>query len=239
MSVDWVCAARTDVGRLRENNEDAYALNPPVLLVADGLGGHPGGEDASRIAAHTAADVLAGEAPGESALRRAWLAADEAIQEEAAESGRPGMGTTMVGGVVAADDSAFYLANVGDSRAYVLTDDGLRQLTDDDNEAAEMVRRGVITRDEARLHPGRFWLSQALGLGGVVVRTQVVPTQGQRLLLCTDGLLELDDAQVAKILQDAGSPQDAVDALVEAVLTTTEASDNVTVLVADMPGGSG
>lgn len=236
MSVDWASAARTDVGHLRASNEDAYALEPPVLLVADGLGGHPGGEDASRIGTHTAAASLGRSTPGEDALREAWLAADKAIQDEGSDSGRPGMATTLVGGVVAQDGSRLFLANVGDSRAYVLTDSGLRQLTEDDNEAAEMVRRGAISRDEARIHPARFWLSQALGLGSVEVRTQVVPTQGQRLLLCTDGLLELDDAQVGKILQDSPTPQEAVDALVDAVLTTTEASDNVTVLVADLPG---
>jgi PPM family protein phosphatase len=241
MSADLTAHARTHRGHVREGNEDAYALEPPVLLVADGLGGHPGGEDASRVAAHTAAafltDAVAQGTPGEETLVKAWRAADAAVREEAGDSGRPGMGTTMVGGLVSADGETLYLANVGDSRAYLLGEEGLRLVTEDDNEAAEMVRRGLLTRDQARSHPGRFWLSQAVGFGTVEVRTQTLPCRGERLLLCSDGLLELPESRVEALLRDAASPQEAADALVDTVLGETEASDNVTVVVADLPGG--
>lgn len=237
MSVEFASYARTDRGHVRAGNEDCYALEPPLMLVADGLGGHPGGADASRIAVHTAAAVLTKEPAGVPALCQAWEAADSAIQDEAANSGRPGMGTTLVGGVLSPDGGTLYLANVGDSRAYVLDSAGLRQLTEDDNEAAEMVRRGALTREQARLHPGRFWISQALGLGPVDVRTQTLPTRGERLLLCSDGLLDLPDERVGTLLAEADTPRQAADRLVDAVLNDTEASDNVTVLVADLPGG--
>ncbi|MGH8868565.1 MAG: PP2C family protein-serine/threonine phosphatase [Actinomycetes bacterium] len=235
MTPEWTAYARTDRGRVRERNEDAYVLEPPVLLVADGLGGHPGGDDASRVGSHTAALVLSKEPPGEDALREAFLAADRAVRDEAEESARPGMGTTLVGGVVSVENGTLYLANVGDSRAYLLDDDALHLVTEDDNEAAEMVRRRLITRDAARTHPGRFWLSQALGIGTIEVRTQAQPLRGQRLLLCSDGLLELSEERVESVLRESGSPEEASGALVDAVLEGTAASDNVTVLVADLP----
>lgn len=228
-------AARTDRGRVRDHNEDSYLLQWPVALVADGLGGHPGGEDASRVAVEVAGDVLASEPPSTETLVTAWEAAHRAVAEEGAASGRVGMATTLVGGVLSPDGSTLYLANVGDSRAYHLTGAGLRQLTVDDNEAQELVRYGVLTREQARVHPARFWLSQSVGRGDVQVRTQAVPVAGGRLLLCSDGLLELDDVRVEALLRAAPDPRAAVDALVETVLAETPAADNITVLVADLP----
>lgn len=243
MTPEWTAHARTDRGHMRERNEDAFALEGPVALVADGLGGHPGGEDASRVAVHAAARHLADAAEKETldedTLVEAWREADAAVRAEAQDSGRPGMGTTLVGGLVSPDGQTLHLANVGDSRAYLLDDEGLHLVTEDDNEAAEMVRRGLLTRDQARSHPGRFWLSQAIGFGTVEVRAQTLPCRGERLLLCSDGLLELPEDRVEALLRDAATPEQAVDALVDIVLGETQASDNVTVLVADLPGGPG
>ncbi len=232
-------AGLTHVGWVRKQNEDAFVLADKVWVVADGLGGHAGGEVASDIAARTAAAVLLagrGAARGpEHLLIKAFEDAHAAVQAAAAqETGLDDMGTTLVAGY-RDDDGGVHLGSVGDSRAYRLTGTGLEQLTTDDNEAEELVAAGLITRAQARVHPGQFSLTKALLAYELEPPVpQVVSIYGPgRLLLCSDGLMaELDDEQIGRLLA-AGAPADSAAALVQATLEAG-ASDNVTIVVVDL-----
>lgn len=207
-------AYRTEVGHVRQRNEDALLARPErgVLAVADGLGGHPAGDVASMTAISSLDHAsLTGES-AEEELRAATQAAHEAVVAAADEDpGRAGMGTTLVLAVVSG--STARILHVGDSRAYLLDDGGgLRALTED--------------------HGVNGYLSQALGLDRAV-EPDVVEIEcpvGSRLLLCTDGLTNMvDDPAIADLLGRAEAQQ-ACDALVEAALDNG-GIDNVTVIV--------
>ncbi len=240
MSSETVDAAGlTDVGRVREQNEDAFVLAELVWVVADGLGGHAGGEVASDIAARTAAEVLlAGRVSAygpEQLLVRAFQDAHAAVQAAAVlEAGLDDMGTTLVA-AYRDEDGGVHVGSVGDSRAYLLTGTRLEQVTTDDNEAEELVAAGLLTRDQARVHPGQFSLTKALlayDLDPPVPQVASIYGAG-RLLLCSDGLMaELDDQQIGRLLA-VGTPADAAASLVQATLGAG-ASDNVTVVVVDV-----
>lgn len=222
-------AGATHVGLVRANNEDAFGINDDVWAVADGLGGHAGGEVASTVAI----EELLQQLPGD--FTAAFAAAHDAILEVAQHHpGLADMGTTLVA-AQRDDDGHIRIANVGDSRAYLLAAGRLGRLTVDDNYAQELLDRGGITADQARVHQGRFWLSKALGLGDAVApqpKITTVPAPTGRLLLCTDGLnSELSDEQIALALGE-GSPQESADALIEQALAAG-GRDNVTVVVLD------
>ena len=217
-------AAATHTGRVRDGNEDAYAVSASTWVVADGMGGHSGGEVAARAAADAA--LVAEPAEAVAAAHAAVLAA---TTEDLYD-----MGTTLVHATLVADRLEVRWA--GDSRAYLLDDDGLHQLTRDHNQAEELLAQGHLTEEQARVHPGQYRLTRALGLG----RQQppepgevVVPARG-RLLLCSDGLTsEVDDEGVAVLLA-ARDPETAARDLVEAAVEAG-GRDNVTVVVVDLP----
>ncbi|MCW2667674.1 MAG: hypothetical protein JWN57_2636 [Frankiales bacterium] len=219
-----VAAAATHTGLVRDGNEDAYALAERTWVVADGMGGHSGGE----VAAGIAAEVAVTAAPD-----RAVDAAHAAVLA-ASTDGLSDMGTTLVHAVQAGEELQVRWA--GDSRAYLLDEAGLHALTRDHNQAEQLLAAGHITADQARTHPGQYRLTRALGLGrpGAPGSDQVsVPARG-RLLLCTDGLTsEVDDPGIAGLLAQ-GDPQQAADALVEAAVRAG-GRDNVTVVVVDLP----
>ncbi len=221
-------AAATHTGRVRDGNEDAYALSESTWVVADGMGGHSGGE----VAARAAADAALRAEPSQ-AVAVAHRAVLDATTEELAD-----MGTTLVHAVLVADELQVRWA--GDSRAYLLDGDGLRLLTHDHNQAEELRAQGHLTEEQARTHPGQYRLTRALGLGRASAPEPgevVVPAAG-RLLLCTDGLTsELDDAEVAGLLAD-GSPERAAQRLVERAVEAG-GRDNVTVVVVDLPAAEG
>jgi PPM family protein phosphatase len=233
-------AAATHVGRVRKNNEDAYAVGDGFWIVADGLGGHVGGEVASGLAVDAAREYLElaglGRTPALSEVLAAFRVANWAIHAGARdEPNLEGMGTTLV--VAALNPyGTLIVGNVGDSRAYLLVGGGLHQLTTDDNLAQELVASGALTLEAARTHPGQFVLTKALGLGQrtapkATIRT-VQRAQG-RLLLCTDGLSgELDDSRIGALL-DEGTPEEAAADLVAAALECG-GRDNVTVIVVDL-----
>ena len=233
-------AAATDVGRVRENNEDAYAVGDRFWVVADGLGGHVGGEVASRLAVDAARGYLEGlrpeQPPGGPQVLAAVQVAHSAIGAWARDEPQlEGMGTTLVVAVATAN-GILIVGNIGDSRAYLLVDGVLQQITTDDNLAQELVATGKLTAQEARTHLGQFVLTKALGLGQqtppkATIRT-VEHAQG-RLLLCTDGLSgELEDSRIAALLAQ-GAPEAAAGAMVAAALERG-GRDNVTVIVADL-----
>lgn len=212
--------AATDVGLVREANEDALLVlpEPGVAAVADGLGGHAAGEVASGLAVEAlraslseAAAVPEDEVPG--LLADAVQAAHRAVVDDAArDRARRGMGTTVV--VAHVRPGRLWIAHVGDSRAYLLDGGGLSPLTSD--------------------HGAGGMLTQALGLGDVAPDVVEVETEaGERLLLCTDGLTGTTGPDEIARLLAAGSPQEACDALVRAALQGG-GHDNVTVVVVEL-----
>ncbi len=221
----------TDRGKVRSGNEDAFAVEPPLFVVADGLGGHQAGEVASGIAVDAVVE-LAPEELDVDALADSVRVANERIIRAAHEGvGREGMGTTVTAAVVRGTRIA--LAHAGDSRAYLLRDGRLDRLTHDHSVVGEMVRSGTLTEEEARHHPSRSVITRALGSDPdmPVDRLEVTASPGDLLLLCTDGLHGmLDEDAIADILVSAPDPRHAVDRLVSAALDAGGA-DNVTVVV--------
>lgn len=234
MSLQW--ASLTDVGRVRDHNEDsvwpeAGAGNTDTRLVAgvaDGMGGHAGGEIASRTAIEAAVGM------GGSASVRVQAANLAVIDTAARQPRLAGMGTTLTLAIVA-EDGTTDIAHVGDSRAYRVHDGRLEQITADHSYVAEMIDAGRLTPEEASVHPYRSVVTRAIGLDpGVDVDThQVLLEVGDRLILCSDGLTSmLDDAAVAEILVGHDDPAAAVAALVEAA-NLTGGADNISVVVVD------
>ena len=226
-----VFSAVTHVGRVRANNEDAWGAGDELWVVADGMGGHAGGEIASRLAVDT---VLAATPADETSLREAFAAAHQAVVD-ASVNDLVGMGTTLV--VAAREDNGeVLLGTVGDSRGYLWDGDVLTRLTADDNEAEVLLAEGAITAEQARTHPGQFLLTASLGGW----RTQPpephllrIPAHAGRLLLCSDGLNgELDDEQIATGLAE-GTVEEAAQRLAAAAVDAG-GRDNVTVLVVDL-----
>lgn len=229
-------AGGTDVGHLRADNEDAYLVNPPLFAVADGLGGHQAGEVASSIAI----ERLLAEAPrlaDAKALARAVRAANGAVIQAAdAGQGRAGMGTTLTAAMI--DGVRIALAHVGDSRAYLLDQGALTQITQDHSMVADMVRNGTLSAEESRFHPNRSVITRALGSDpNMLVDTfEVDAAPGDRLLLCSDGLTSMvDDREIERILGEAPSAEEAVDRLIEAA-NDAGGQDNITVVVAEIGG---
>ena len=229
-------AARSDVGRCRSANEDAFALAPELglFLVADGMGGHVAGQLASRLAARAAVGALgelAGSAlPLTERLRRCVAAANREILATAeAKPELEGMGTTLV--ALLAGRGRVALAHVGDSRAYLLRRGRLRQLTDDHSLVGELVRRKELHPRDAREHPQRHVLTRALGARRQVEAdlAELTPQQGDVIVLCSDGLTQhVTDAEIARL---AGGDE-ALEPLCEGLIELANARgglDNITV----------
>ena len=224
----------TDIGRVREGNEDSYLIEPPLYAVADGMGGHRGGEVASQLALETIEDLFRKD---EGSLVEQVRSANHAVfmqsQEDTAVSG---MGTTLTAALV--EGSQLQLAHVGDSRAYLLRADSLRQLTADHTLVARMVKTGEITEAEAEVHPHRNVLTRSLGTeADVQVDEDVVGLlDGDRLLLCSDGLTGMvTEDQIKAILETEPDPQRASDRLIKAA-NRAGGIDNITVVVLDAIG---
>ena len=228
--------SRTDVGCVRDHNEDSLVVKPPLFVVADGMGGHAAGEVASEIAVQTIAD-LAPAGPDAEALGAAVEEANAAILKAAREGrGREGMGTTCTAAML--EGERLVIAQVGDSRAYLLHQGTLQQLTRDHSLVADMIEAGQITPEEARNHPNRSVITRALGstpdtrpdLYEINVET------GDRLLLCSDGLTTmLHDDEIEAVLARCHDPQRAAAQLVNEAIAAG-GYDNVTVVVADVSG---
>ena len=194
-------AGRSDVGRQRNANEDALVLAPPFFAVADGMGGAKAGEVASALAAGVFEDEGDAGEPAEAQLTRIAREANRRIYEMAvADESVRGMGTTLTAAKVGADEVS--LGHVGDSRAYLLRDGELRQLTHDHSLVAELERSGQLSPEAAEHHPQRSIITRALGPEpDVEVDTYTVAGRpGDVYLICSDGLTGmLSDADVAAI----------------------------------------
>ncbi len=245
----------TDVGKTRTRNEDSWSSVPGlgVAVVADGMGGHPGGDVASRIAADTAAGVLGEELGGEpgpgqsspdllsAAMRRSVLRAHEGIRARAEQEPElDGMGTTLTAMALDPASDLFVLGNVGDSRAYRFRAGELTRLTRDDTWVQERIDAKQLTAEQARRHPFAHLLTQCLGLEDAPKPriTQGTVLAGDAYLLCTDGLVGMiDDIRLAEILTDKlgrGSGGAASERALKALLAAANAAggyDNITAVL--------
>jgi protein phosphatase len=232
----WRLGSRTDVGLAREGNEDSYYAGPRLVAVADGVGGSVAGEIASRIAITTLAP-LDGPSPLDEplgALRQAVDTINDSLRDAIAEDPQlNGMGTTLT--AMLWSDDALGLAQVGDSRAYLMRGDQLGQITRDQTVVQSLVDEGQITAEQALTHPRRSWILQALdGRAETDPAVELLDAAvGDRYLLCSDGLSDYvaeSDIDAALRLPD---PQDACDRLIDLALHAG-APDNVTCIVADL-----
>lgn len=230
----------THVGMVRQVNQDAVMANGTLFAVADGMGGHRGGEVASEIAAGHFRIVERISTMAE--LEEAVVSANEMIRARAsADPDLNGMGTTIVAmGVLpmANADSPLEMGavNVGDSRLYLFENDELAQVSVDHSLVGELTRAGQLTEEEAARHPQRNVVTRALGAEAkVAVDSWVMPARlGQRYLMCSDGLInEVSDEAVAAVLQEVTDPEAAANRLTE-LANRSGGRDNITVLIVDV-----
>ncbi|MEX2289198.1 MAG: PP2C family serine/threonine-protein phosphatase [Mycobacteriales bacterium] len=242
MSLSLRFAARSHTGLLRDGNEDSVYAGPRVLAVADGMGGHAAGEVASAVAIASLAQ-LDDDVPGSDlldVLRTSALAANDHLRDMVAgDAGLNGMGTTLTAFLFAGHRLG--LLHIGDSRAYLLREGSLAQITHDHTLVQTLVDEGRISEEEASTHPQRSLITRALdGRAEIEPDLSVREARiGDRYLLCTDGLTgpvgRLETLQEALSLED---PQEACDRLVQLALRGG-GPDNVTVIVADVVPGNG
>lgn len=232
----WRYAAATDIGLVRETNQDAYFVDDRLALVADGMGGHAAGEVASALTVDFIDEGFHAR-PTVEGLYRSIEAANRAIiADGVAHPEHFGMGTTVIAVGLTEDEGGAAsptLFHVGDSRAYQLRDGALRQLSDDHSVAEEWVKMGRLTPEEAAVHPRRHQLTRALGVEDSleidVISLNVMP--GDRVLLCSDGLTnELTEAQVAALASPPLSLDEAVEQLVAAA-RQAGGHDNISVVL--------
>ena len=228
--------SRTDIGCLRDHNEDSLVVTPPLFAVADGMGGHAAGEVASEIAVRVLSE-LAPEHPDGEALGRAIEEANRAVIQAAREGrGRQGMGTTMTAAML--EGERLVIAQVGDSRAYLLHQGKLQQLTRDHSLMADMIEAGQLTPEEARTHPQRSVITRALGSDAHLHPDiyEINVETGDRLLICSDGLSGMIfDDQIENTLRRVQDPQRCASQLMNEAIAAG-GHDNVTVIVADVTG---
>jgi PPM family protein phosphatase len=229
----------TDVGRVRKINQDLPLEAINLYAVADGMGGHVGGEVAAQVAVDALLRVFTSE-PTTAGLRDAFDKANSAVWQEGQEhSELRGMGTTLTAlALVGGDDGrdTLALANVGDSRAYLFSDGQIVQVTADHSLAEERMRHGEMTEEEAAVHPQRHILTRALGVSSEVEADMwdLQLRSGDRLVLCSDGLSnELTSDEMAEVLSRVRDPGEAAQELVEAA-NEHGGSDNITVVVVDV-----
>lgn len=229
---------RTDVGRVREGNEDSYLMDEPLFGIADGMGGHAAGEVASSTAVEALSSGAARVNPDDPESLVALIKeANRAIFEKATkDDSLHGMGTTCT--LVLIDAHRAHLAHVGDSRAYLLRDGDLSRLSEDHTLVGRMVREGQLTEEEAAKHPQRSMITRSLGIDSDVrvdLRSFDV-RDGDRIMLCSDGLTSMTgEDTIKRVLQQTKSPQAAADELVD-LANEAGGDDNITVVVLDLSG---
>ena len=238
MTLQLRCAAVTDRGLVRAANQDAVFAGARLLAVADGMGGMAAGDLASAIVIEAIGPLEADHADGQlvDVLRAAIEDASARIRAAVAEDPtRDGMGTTLTAVLFSVTGSEIALAHVGDSRAYLVRDGVLQQMTKDDTFVQMLVDEGVITADQASSHPRRAVVTQALQGDPVEpAYSTMTPQAGDRWLLCSDGLSNVvREETIAEVL--AGSPErtDAAHRLVD-LARRAGGPDNITVVVADI-----
>ena len=237
--LEWGSAS--DVGRVRQENEDAILTSDGLFVVADGMGGHRGGQVASGLAIKALEQDFGPDVEPRSTdeLVRAVQRANEVVVGAATNDPElTGMGTTLCAMALVDADGVERLAivNVGDSRAYLLKSDELEQITDDHSLVATLERQGRLTRDEAAVHPQRNILTRALGIDARVMvdSWEVRPVAGDRYVLCSDGLFnEVDESRIAATLRRLADPTDAARELVR-LANEGGGRDNISLVVVDV-----
>lgn len=230
--------SRTDVGCVREQNEDSLVVIPPLFAVCDGMGGHAAGEVASDIATQVLTKLAPQSLDAEALSLAVETANSEIIAAASDGRGREGMGTTCTAAMV--EGERMLVAQVGDSRAYLLHNGKLQQITRDHSLVADMVEAGQITAEEARVHPSRSIITRALGTSPNT-RPDIYELNvaaGDRLLLCSDGLSGMvEDEQIEEIMVRVSDPQRCTHVLVNEAIAAG-GLDNVTVIVVDIDGAA-
>ncbi len=240
--------AATDVGAVRETNEDAFLAEPPVFVVADGMGGHDRGDVASRIVVEEFArladdgydpergpDAVAGTLRAIRARIGEYDARQRALGAEDFSAG-----TTAVVALLIEEgqEPKWLLANIGDSRVYRFSRGELEQVSVDHSVVQELIDAGTITEADAAVHPERHIITRALGgQDAVEADYYVLPlASAERIVLCSDGVSGMiDDAEIAAIMRAADDPRDAADQVVAAAVAAG-GRDNATAVVVDVVG---
>lgn len=231
--------AATDAGAHRERNEDAFVSAPPIFAVADGMGGHSGGADASQIVAAELSALSTTEWVTAEGVYAAVASAATRVSA-LADGSNAAPGSTLSGVALAEQDGmpCWLVFNVGDSRTYRLQNGRIEQVTVDHTRVQELVDAGRLTVDEARSHEQRNVITRAIGAGTIgtpqVDLSLLVAGPDDRLLICSDGLTgELTEHLIAALLLDVADPQAAAEALVREAVTAG-GRDNVTAVVVDV-----
>lgn len=235
-----LAVAKSDIGLIRQTNEDSYeCINPNLYIVADGMGGHLAGEVASKMAVSIIKNFIYthinSELDLESLLKNAILEANKMILEKAQQNkDYLGMGTTV--SIVYCTDSQFFWGHVGDSRIYLLRNDELIQITKDHSLVWDLLASGSITKSEANVHPQRNVLTRAVGVDkNLLVDTGVCDLfKNDRLLLCTDGLTNmLSEDSIQKTISSKNIDlTESIDYLVSSAIAAG-GSDNITVILSE------
>lgn len=230
-------AARTDIGHKRRTNEDFFAVDEVrgLFVVADGLGGHVGGRAASEIASYRFCEAIRelSDQPAQEAVRGAYKAAHQRIQEKVAEQpALAGMGTTLVSLWFRGEHAV--LGHVGDSRIYLLRGDVLHRVTHDHSLVSEMVYRGQLTPEGARTHPHRHVITRALGVGAAMQpdTAELRREPGDVFVLCSDGITSpIEDEELRDHVRDAkGDLAIAAESLIQ-MANQRGGEDNATIVL--------
>jgi protein phosphatase len=236
ITLEW--AAATDVGRVRSLNEDSFLAAPPVFVVADGMGGHEAGEVASALVTRRLGDRLQGPPPEVDTVAKEFQTIHGLLRGVNIDGRNVDMGTTAVALIVSINNGimGWLVVNIGDSRVYCVSKGIFTRVTSDHSYVQELVDAGELQADDARHHPQRNIVTQALGVMDVARPDFWVRpiTTGERFLLCSDGLTgELEDGEIEAVLAGSISPDDAVGRLKEQALNRG-GRDNVTICVVDV-----
>jgi PPM family protein phosphatase len=227
-------ASATDQGLVRANNEDAFLIDDQRALfaVADGMGGHRGGE----VASHTAIEALRAEIANGTAMEDAIIRANDAVIDRAeGDDELTGMGTTLTA-ILAVGGNRLLIGHVGDSRAYLLRAGNLERMTDDHSLVEELVREGRLTPEQAESHPQRAIVTRALGVTDEVDvdEYELDANLGDRIVLCSDGLTTMvRERDIERLARTEADPQHLAEALVAAA-NDAGGEDNTTVVVIDV-----
>jgi PPM family protein phosphatase len=231
----------TDTGKKRRRNEDEYVVAPPLFAIADGMGGAQAGELASSLAAGAVRDDERVSGSGERRVAELIQEANRRVyQRSSQDASASGMGTTMT--VALVEDGAVVFGHVGDSRAYLIRDGRLEQLTEDHSLVAELVRSGKLSPEEAGTHPQRSVITRALGTDpDVDVDTfSIPPHAGDLFMLCSDGLTSM--VEDGAILEAAEKNRDDLQSAVKALIRAANkggGEDNITVVLFEIGEGAG
>lgn len=239
-SISLLVGAATDVGRRRKLNEDSMLAEPPIYVVADGMGGYEAGDLASGAVVDAFKATIDGRGIADLDLIRESLdAADDGVADVADTTER-GAGSTVAGAAIVDDEHGTHwiVFNVGDSRVYVHDRGVLKQVTVDHSLGQEMYQRGQITAEELANFPNRNVITRAIGATDASVDSWSMPiVDGQRLLLCSDGLTsEVPDSRIAARMRLGGDVQAVAEDLV-AEANASGGRDNITVIIVEVVSG--